>query len=263
MKVLHSSLPFKVWLDPRLARMPGILPLDPSDWLHVDEVYAQQMAERERLLGAQPNAVHALLPGAQDAAAELYEMVAERLPGLGFVADGRAWIRPDGKRVQTSIEAPLLSLGHLAQEDFCILQQGLDGHHVLTGAVLCFPASWTLSEKIGKGLPGIHSPVQSYDAKITTRVQRMFDAIRPEQPLWRANALDYSDPSLHQPRRADQAVRRDTEGGGYIRSERQSLLRLPRTRAVVFSIHTYIVRRDTLSDDEELSFAAHRAGHQH
>ena len=31
-------------------------------------------------------------------------------------------------------------------------------------------------------------------------LQRLFDAIRPEQPLMRYNALLYADPTLHQPR---------------------------------------------------------------
>ena len=36
----------------------------------------------------------------------------------------------------------------------------------------------------------------------------------------------------------------------YIRCERQCLLRLPVTRAVVFTIHTYVVDADTVTQDE-------------
>ena len=46
--------------------------------------------------------------------------------------------------------------------------------HILTGAVLCFPSSWTLSEKLGKPLLRIHMPVASYDSQMGARVQRMF-----------------------------------------------------------------------------------------
>ncbi len=255
MPILHDALPFKVWMEPRLSRLPGIQPLDPAEWLRVDEAYAAQMAERARLIDQHPERVHALLPQGVAAAGELLAMVLDRLPGLGFRRDGDGWLRPDGMRVAVAADAPLLSLGRLLQEDFCLLQEGPDGHHVLTGAILCFPASWTLAEKIGRGMPGIHVPVASYDDGMASRVQRLFDMIRPEQPLWRANALAYADPALFQPRREGEA-KPPSGPKAYLRSERQCLLRLPETRAVVFSIHTYLVRRDTLSADEEAAFAA-------
>jgi dimethylamine monooxygenase subunit A len=250
-----------VWMDSRLSRLPGILPLGPTDWLRIDEAYGGQMAEREQLIATRGDAVHALLPRARDAALELLDAVEVLLPDLGFrpVPDG--WHCPDGRRVAVDRDQPLLTLGRLVQEDLCILQPGADGH-VLTGAILCFPASWTLSEKLGRALPGIHRPVEGYEGSLATRVQRLFDAIRPEQPLWRGNALAYADPALFQPRRENE--RRSVAGRqDYIRSERQCLLRLPRTRAVVFTIHTYVVRRATLNADEETAFAVLHEGGDH
>lgn len=242
-------------MDPRMRRLPGTQPLDINDWLRIDKAYAAQMAERIRLIGTIPDKVHALLPEARPAADELYALIAARLPGLGFRHVNGGWVCPDGRCVEDDRAQPLLTLGRLLQEDFCLLQPGPGGDHLLTGAILCFPASWTLSQKIGRSLPGIHAPVDSYDANIAARVQRLFDAIRPEQPLWRANALDYADPTLYQPRREGETK---PSGGGekaYIRSERQCLLRLPQSRAVVFSIHTYLIRRATLSAEAEAAFA--------
>ena len=147
----------------------------------------------------------------------------------------------------------------MMQEDFCILQPGSDGHHVLTGALLCFPASWTLSEKIGRGLPGIHQPVASYDPQVTRRVQRLFDAIRPD-------ALAYAQPDLFHPRpEADQRPPFSPEPGGpqgYLRAERQVLMRLPVTRAVVFAIRTYVAPRESLSETEETAFRAWQESHR-
>jgi len=150
---------------------------------------------------------------------------------------------------------PLRSLGLLVQEDFCILQkpQGSD-EHVLTGAVLCFPSSWTLADKLGKPLLRIHAPVASYDAQMGARVQRMFDAIRPEQPLWRANLLRYTNPALYQPR-PEFAPKDKRDDGDFVRSERQCLLRLPLSRAVVFSIHTAQIRRHDLRPEEARALA--------
>ncbi|GAB4261444.1 MAG: DUF3445 domain-containing protein [Pararhodobacter sp.] len=256
MTVLHDRLPVKPWMELRTARLPGIQPVAPGDWLRVDEAYAGQMAERARLIAARLDAVHALLPQAEAAAAELLEVVLTELPALGFVPEGAGWRCPDGRLVSIDRAVPLVTLGQLVQEDFCILQPGPDGTHVLTGAILCFPASWTLAEKLGRGMPGVHAPVAVYDATLAARVQRLLDAVRPEQPLWRANALDYVDPALFQPRSEADKRPPDTEARGYIRSERQCLARLPKTGAVVFSIHTYVVRRETLTPEEEAAFVA-------
>jgi len=258
--ILHDHLPFHVWMDPRLNRLPGILPLDMTDWLRVDEAYSAQMTERARLIATIPDKVHALLPQAEAAAHELHRMIAARLPGLGFTRADGGWSCPDGRWVEDDADAPLLTLGRLVQEDLCILQPGPEASHLLSGAILCFPASWTLEQKIGRSLLGIHVPVISYDDNVAARVQRLFDAIRPEQPLWRANALDYADPALYQPRREGEARVAGEGPKGFIRSERQCLLRLPQTRAVVFSIHTYLVTRATLSPEVEAAFRARSHG---
>ncbi len=262
--ILHKRLPFAPWADPRTRRLPGIQPMAPGDWLRVDEAHAGQMAERDRLIAARPNAVHALMESARPAAEELLDRVlveTEALPG--YRREGTRMRRPDGVEVELDRGAPLLTLGRLVQEDFCLLQRLDDaeeagaGEHVLTGAILCFPASWSLDEKFGRPLIGIHHNVPVYDADIARRVQRLFDAIRPEQGLWRANAFRYADAALHHPLR-EAAPRPKVAGvAPYLRSERQCLLRLPRSGAVVFSIHTYVLRLADLAPEQAESLAAH------
>ena len=253
--VLQSGLPAYPWMDPRLSRLPGILPLAPQDWLITDDAYAGQMALRERLIADRPDDVHRLDEAAYPAARELYDLVLAELPPLGFSRDAAEMARPDGKRVPLDRDAPLLTLGRLVQEDFCLMQP--DGpEHVLTGAILCFPAAWTLAEKFGRPLIGIHAPVPEYDADLAPRVQRLFDAIRPERPLWRMNAHRYETPDLFIPH-SEASPRPKPKGpGAYLRCERQCLLRLPETGAVVFSIHTYVVAMDSLPDDARAALLA-------
>jgi len=248
-------------MDPRLARLPGIVPMPPGIWLRPDAAYAGQMAERMRLIDTAPAVVHALLPEARAAAAELYDRVADLLPGLGFTRRGDGWLCPDGRRVADDPAAPLLTLGRLVQDDLCLLQPGRQGEHVLTGAILCFPASWTLAEKIGRPLLRIHRPVASYGPDLARRVQRLFDAIRPETPLMRGNALTYVDPALHQPRA--EAAPRSASGAvpAFVRAEWQGLVRLPATGAVVFSIRTHVVDRATLTPDEDRALLAWQVAH--
>jgi dimethylamine monooxygenase subunit A len=238
--ILQSGLPHLPWMDPRLSRLPGVLPLGDDSFLIQDEAFGLQMAERDRLIAADPDLVCRQKPEGLAAAQELYDLVLAQLSGLpGFDIGAEVARRPDGATIVLDRSQPLKTLGRLVQEDLCVLEKS-GAEHCLTGAVLCFPASWHLHEKIGRPLIGIHRPVESYDADLAARVQRMFDVIRPEAGLWRMNSLVYRDPTLHQPRR-EADPRMDRRGGGYLRAERQCFIRLPQTRAVVFTIHTYVV----------------------
>jgi hypothetical protein len=248
--ILQAALAVDPRRDPRLSRLPGVQPLDPADWIRVDDAYAAQMAERERLLTTCPDAVMACLPDGVDAVDELLDTLLDDLSGRsGFEVRGGAVVCPDGREAQVDRTGPLRTIGRLVQEDFCLLKKPDGaGEHVLVAAVLCFPASWTLAEKIGRPLLRIHRPVESYDDGIAARVQRLFDGVQIGRPLWRANAIGYADPALHQPRRED--APRTAPGGPapYVRSEIQTIRRLPRTGAVVFGIHTYVVRAAEAAD---------------
>lgn len=239
--ILHRTIPHEPWRAPR--RLPGIAPLDPAAWILIDEAYGAQMAERDRLVATIPDAVHALGAAAFPAAAELLERVLSeiaRLPGFAVGADEVR--RPDGARVAIDRARPLLTLGRIVPQDFCLLERP-DGatEHLLTGAILCFPARWRLAEKLGRPLIAIHEPVREYDAVLAPRVQRLFDGIRPEAPLWRANALLYANPALFQPERAAPGTPEAAAPPRYFRTERQCLVRLPQSGAVVFSIQTYVM----------------------
>jgi hypothetical protein len=237
--ILQSRLPYDIHPAPHL---PGVRPLVPKDWLLVDEAYAGQMAERRRLLAGHRDSVLALSPEAVPAAQELLEAALTALPA-GFEVTAQTITCPDGCRITRDAADPLGTLGQILQEDFCLMEMR-GAEHVLTGAVLCFPASWRLDEKFLRPLTGIHRPVDSYDAGIARRVQRLFDGVQPGRPLWRFNAFPYADPALFQPRsESSPRMRVDLAAAPFVRSERQCILRLPETRAVVFSIHTFMVPR--------------------
>jgi dimethylamine monooxygenase subunit A len=254
--ILHPDLPFAPWADPRTRRLPGILPLDMADWLRVDAVFGPQMALRDHLIATREAEVHALLPQARAAAAEVYALILQHLPPLGYVATATGLRRPDGVEVPLDAGQPLLTLGRLVQNDICLMQEDGTGEHALTGAILCFPAGWTLSEKLGRPLMRMHAPVPAYSDDVGRRVQRLMDAVRPETPLWRANA-NLSRAPLFNPQPEDQDRHTPRTDHPFVRSERQCLIRLPQSRAVVFTIHTYVVRRTDLTPDQAAALAAH------
>ncbi|MCK0166110.1 DUF3445 domain-containing protein [Jannaschia sp. S6380] len=241
--ILQDRLPHTPWSDAALARMPGMQPVT-GPWIIVDEVYAAQMALRETLIRERPKTVIARLPGTAEAEAELLATVLAQLPD-GFRNEGKHVRRPDGRAVSLDTAPPLETLGHLLQEDLLLLQPD-KGEHVLSAGLLCFPASWTLAEKIGRPLRRIHAPVPDYTADVAARVQRLFDRLPVGRALWRANALGYRVADLFHPR--PEAAPRETGGKiRFLRSERQTLMRLPRTGAILFAVHTWVVPLDRLS----------------
>lgn len=244
-------------MTPVGRRLPGISPLEMADWLRADEAFSGQMALRDALIAEQRAAVLAQMPEAEPACVELLEEVLAHLPE-GYRRTGDVVTRPDGVVVDLASDTALAVAGRLVQEDLCLLEKPPGAsEHVLTAACLCFPASWTLAEKIGRPLTAIHTPVAPYDEAVAPRVQRLFDGIRPGRPLWRQNALLYADPTLFQP--APEALPRVTPAArpDYLRSERQCLVRLPRTGAVVFSIHTYVLPFERLTAEQVAALEAH------
>ncbi|WP_338548397.1 heme-dependent oxidative N-demethylase family protein [Roseovarius phycicola] len=246
--ILQDKIPY----DVSTKSLPGVSPLRMEDWIWQDDAFAGQMALRDELIATRRDDVIAMQEGSEDAAQELLDMVVLWLGAHaeGYRVETTQVTRPDQKTVPLDCTAPMVTLGQLVQEDLCVLQKHGD-EHVLTAAALCFPANWHLSQKIGRPLTTIHDPVPNYDAKIAQRVQRLFDGVQPDRPLWRFNALHYADPELFQPER------RHGEYQGlhaavfpYFRSERQCVLRLPKTRACVFSIHTFVIAKSMAPGEE-------------
>jgi len=243
--ILQNRLP-KGQAEVARARLPAMRPVV-GPWLSCDGAYDAQMALRRDLLENRERAVHAQQKDGLAAARTFLGMVLEVLPD-GFMVIGGQVTCPDGAVVTLDWDSPLWTAGNILQQDVCILEKR-GTEHVLTGAVLCFPASWTLAQKIGKPLTGIHVPVADYDDAIARRVQRLFDGVQDGCPMWRANLLRYDDPALHQPRAEDDPRPTGQADAPYLRSERQTVIRLPHPDAVGFVIHTTVVKAD--SEDEE------------
>lgn len=241
--ICQTDLPFYPWMEPRLARLPGMVPIEMSDWLVRDDAFDGQMALSDQLIATRRGDV-AELDGVQGESRELLAMILGQL-GEGYRVSDRQVERPDGVIVELDSDHPLIVARRLVQEDFLIHRASGDVH-VLAGGLLCFPASWTLSEKVGRNLMGVHEPVADYDVALGARVQRLFDGIKTNRPMMRANFLTYESADLFHPR--SESNRRHDDRAHFMRVERQCLVRLPVSLAVVFSIHTYVVPMENLPE---------------
>lgn len=250
-RICQSKLPFKPWMKPKTRRLPGIQPVKHGEWLLRDDAFAEQMAYRDHLIATRRAEVFQANPHCQIAQEETLTIVLAELDE-GYQKGG-AVTRPDGVVVPLT-GPPLVTAARLVQEDLLIMD--MQHEPSLCAAVLCFPASWTLAEKFGAGLMEIHGYVDEYTDEMATRVQRMFQAVRPEQPLWRANYFRYQSADLFQPRRGGE-VKLAPDEGGFVRVERQTIRKLSHTGAVVFGIHTYVTPWNQLKSVEQEEFLRH------
>jgi hypothetical protein len=210
------------WLSMGLARV------DRAAWLVPDHRRSEELAERRRLLDERHDEVFAALPGTDAAGAEVLELVrawlAEHRPDIELPADD-----PDVH--------PLEAAGRLAQEDLCLMVRHGEAHH-LDAACLCFPSHWRLADKLGRPAAALHGPVPYYDVELRSRVDRYLDRLRPGTISQRRNWSVHDAPDLFapvppEPRPIDAG---DVGERLWLRSERQTLRRLDRTGAVLFTI---------------------------
>jgi hypothetical protein len=210
----------------------GTHALDLDRWLIVDDHYCSELAIRGRLLDEQSHVVFGALPGSDDASAEVFELITEWLADHGV----------DAPATPGDLH-PLERAGRIVQEDLCVMVPSTGGWRLDAG-VLCFPTFWNLHDKLGKPLAAVHGPVAHYRQELESRVDRFFDRLRVDAPVWRRNWGVSPLPLLHLPQgKASLPWSEHVDDDGeplWFRSERQTLRRLPRSGAVLFTIRVQL-----------------------
>jgi hypothetical protein len=200
----------------------GTRQLDPTAWLLSDDDRERDLVRKAVLLDGRHAEVFAALDTAAVGAAsiEVLELVLD--------ATGQGTVPPELH--------PLDAAGRLVQEDLCVLVLR-DGAPHLDAASLCFPSYWRLADKIGRPMADVHGPVAHYASELAPRVDAILARLRPDRPVWRRNWSIHDDPTYFLP---DPTPPRDVDPpeGLWLRSERQTLRRLERTEAVLFTIRT-------------------------
>ena len=238
----------------------GLGALDLDTWIEIDERYDSEIAERERLMRERTADVHAVLPVGEAGAAETLALLLEHLPrrfpdrfeALGPTALRR---RADGLRFAVGDAPPLLTAGALVQEDLCVMHRGPRGYE-LAAAILCFPSHWRLADKLGRPMREIHEPVPGFGEQLGDPADRFFETVRPDRPVWRANWSIARDPELHKPGPHGPVPPLDADDAGavlWLRVERQTLRRLPRSGDVLFTIRTHLRRIDEVAAEPDIA----------
>ena len=257
--ILVAPAPYAPFMDRRTEGPPGLSPLDKAEFIVVHDDFADQMRYRTELLAAHPDIVLGCLPEGRAPADELLQMLLKHLAGRTDYAVSDVVRRPDGVTVEIDRERPLETICHLASEDFCLLlPDAASREYRLVAAILCFPSRWLLSEKLGRPMTVIHEPVPRYDDTLARRVNRVFETLRADRPLVRVNWLIHATPELYLPLGLSDKLMTEADPTGplYLRTERQTLVRMPETGAVCFGIKTSVTPLEDLRPDEAAALSA-------
>ena len=234
----------------------GLVSCPAADLVELDDRYLPEMTERRDLLATRHRDVFATTPGSEPAHTETLNLIAALL-----VQKHPDWFTRSGNTIHNHLtneswdlanppHDPLELAGRLVQEDLCIIDTST-GTPILAAAILCAPTSWRLREKIGLPLAQVHTPVPMYADRLSTAVDRFMRALKPGRVTERQNWGLSDDPALFQQwgkhRTAVEAgiTPENAPDRLYLRMERQTLTRLPKSGAVLFVIrvHCYPIAR--------------------
>jgi dimethylamine monooxygenase subunit A len=247
----------------------GVRPLDLRDWIEVDAnlpIYLKEKAlhyqnDRHQVIVSEETSVEAQ----SEVLDLLSEHMCERYPNIyrktenGIdILDGQFHVALDDQSL-----TPLAIAAKLVQEDLVLMSASPDGWR-LVAASLCFPSAWNLLEKFAHPLHKVHAPVPGFGTgtRNASVIDRMFDNLRPEQSVMRWNWSLHEDGKLHHPTSHSGSESRfgngDIGGHVFLRVERQTLRKLPKTGDIVFTVRIYLDPLEvleTLPDGAKLAMA--------
>lgn len=249
-------------IRPKYHMTMGISRLSFDDWLLIDKNYLSRITERKRILASLQfsRCVFANGCGAS-AVQELYSLVishiTRRYPKMFLVKDGCLY--NDATKHTFPVDASQASIELLRQltvtleEDFLLLlKHQPKQEYCLEAATMCFPSHFSPVSKLGRPLTDIHGPVPNYKQKLQTPMNRYFDRLSATNLVQRFNWSIQAHSNLLAlgSRPAETTDFKDA----MFRVERQTLFRLPRTQAIVFTVRTYLtplsqLKHEGLGDD--------------
>ena len=203
----------------------GVKPLDLDRWFVRDDEWQPTIRMKEELLERRRDDVVAFRDDGHEVAQEAAELV------LGWL----------GKTTARSGVDALVDAALAVPDDLTVLRSipGTDGEQLpFVAGVVCSPSRWRLREKIGLDMLAVHRPVALYAEHIGAAVDTTLTRLTPEKPIWRSNWTLEDHPALFQPTSPERPLV-DHPSDLWIRIERETLRRLPRTRGILFTIRGF------------------------
>ena len=249
---------YRPYLSSGVAFQIGMRPMEPGQWLSIGPDHGPFMREKRARLLANPLPFYRTTPGSLAAQIELRDRVIAHLlahhADVFAMADGRLVDLVEGTAhdLADPLREPLALISALVEEDFILLQQ-VDGHDQITAASNAYSSSGRIVASVGRSIPWAHKFVPTLNDQLGSRIDRILANIQSDAPVERfnwlltpiASRLFPEDPHAANAAAVQKIVDALAEDPGRagellsIRVERQTLLRLPGTGALAFSIYTH------------------------
>lgn len=188
----------------------GLSPIEPHDWLP-EAAGPVDIARKLRLYRSCFQDVVAQTP----AGARFVPVLVEQLKGF---------LRERGVPAPEAGFGPLADAALWVPDDLCLMVQTA-GLWRLEAASLCAPSFWTLRDKLGASLTGLHEGQAGLNEQLGDRMQAVFERLPEGRVLERRNWFLYGPSELFEPLDRDIEQPEKIPDLG-IRTERQTLRRL-------------------------------------
>lgn len=243
----------------------GIQKRTRSEWIRIDNGYLARIEDRRQLVKDKPDLIIGTGPKVDAAIVELYEEVMvrylpARFPTMFQEVKSKGVVRnlatgttyPVANLASVSTSAMLTYMSENVEEDFYFMCPDPDGKQFrLQGYIACFPGGFLSPSRVGESMREIHAPVPGFDQKLGLSVDRYFVRMVPGDFIGRMNwslQVDGEDlfrvdgnnyyPGTTQEVGDDKFDPRFSEC--FLRCEHQTLTKLPRTHAVIFTVRSYM-----------------------
>jgi dimethylamine monooxygenase subunit A len=268
-------LPYFPFVDDTFKMLMGVTALHDRRLIEVDgERYQEEIALKQTLLADAYDEYFQAPSETESAQWDVVELLLQdmvvRYPHyFELVINGKCWTWRNrllndetcfilGESVSLPLP-PLDWVGRQMQEDLLILSGNAADEMPLVAGQLCFPNSWCLDDKMGKSFLGMHREVPLFAHYLGRSSSLLLERLKPERPVWRVNWSLKATPRLNlTPRilseeQQEHLMREDIGARCFLRLERQTLSRLPRTGCILFTIHTYQAPLDTVIESAEVA----------
>ena len=224
----------------------GVRPLELANWIELGPDAEAGIAAKPRLMAEHPDTVFAVLDDVEPESAEVAEALIEHL--------GSRWPdRYEGAELDANLH-PLDAAARLVPEDLVLLVER-DGQLMFGGGSVCFPNRWDLRSKLGLSMAGVHAPVARLNEQLEVPIDNFFDRLTPARSFWRLGWGILDTPDWYTPVDGTAAARPTTPGPNdhFLRIERETLRRFPRTNCILFTIRTYVVPIPAIIGDVDVA----------
>ncbi|PGG97590.1 hypothetical protein AJ79_09153 [Helicocarpus griseus UAMH5409] len=252
--------PFKY--GPKYFVTMGLRSMKWDEWIELDNQYPRFHADKARRIRERGDKCCMTAPEAVDGVMELLEELRSYLPqryptlfkrtptGIANLFTNETF----NTTTHPLPEAPIITCARLIQDDIALMYEKPDGQYYLLAGAILLAGFWRLSDKFRMPLSQIHTSgsVPQFQSKLEKGMTNFFRRLKPSDPVLRNNYFFQVDDDLawsHSIGPEDSrgelswntAQKNKAIEHHWFRSERQSLRRLPRSGAVVFTIRTYFV----------------------